>query len=262
MVETHPFLGEVCSSIESGLWVIGAVSEQTFPVRWTLSERTVDSVVREQRRGCCEHASSQILSRNNVENWGHFYRYTFLPKPSFQAPYSWFFPEGFLWISHPIFLGQRFFPASLTLCKRHRCSLLLSDEYIYEGQYSGSRALWWQWARQLHWAFANESLLLMVSYQLISASAVLQMPFFPNTDFSLELQDNSISQPRCVAFLRPVWLPLDRSRFSGAQEIWVLGEPWGLKLWDCKNKFKSLPGKKKQLGNCWHMFSWEFVVGY
>lgn len=99
---------------------------------------------------------------------------------------------------------------------------------IYKGQYTGPRVLWWQWARQLHWAFADESLLLMVSYQLISASAVLQMPFFPNTDFSLELQETAIPQPRCVAFLRPVWLPLGGSRLAGAQEIWVLGEPSGL----------------------------------
>lgn len=57
------------------------------------------------------------------------------------------------------------------------------------------------------------------------------------------------------------WIDLDCQELRRF-EIWVLGEPWGLKLWDCKNNYKILPGKKKQLGNCWHTFSWGFVVGY
>lgn len=55
----------------------------------------------------------------------------FFPKLSFQVFYSWFFPEGFLYISQPIFLRERgFLPASLTLCTRGSCSFLFSNEYV------------------------------------------------------------------------------------------------------------------------------------
>lgn len=221
--------GEVCYSIPSGLWVMGAVSEQTPPVMWTSSGRTVGSIGREQRYVSggvgCEHASPQIQSRNNVENLGHFYRYTFLPKLSFQAPYSWFFPRRISLNLTSYFSWTEIFFLLLLRSAQEAAVRSSSVMNIYKGQYTGSRALWWQRARQLHWAFTDESLLLMVSYQLVSASAVLQMPFFPDADFALEFKETAIPQPRCVAFLRPVWLPLGRSRLAGAQEIWVLGEP-------------------------------------
>lgn len=64
-----------------------------------------------------------------LKNWASFTDIYF-SKTSFQAYCFWFFPEGFLCISHPIFLGESFFPVSLMRCARGSCSLLLSDEYI------------------------------------------------------------------------------------------------------------------------------------
>lgn len=217
----------VCWSFWSGMWLIGVVCAQMPPVTWDWSERTVCITGWEQR--CmskwvgCECSSSEIHSRNNVENLGHFYRYIFPPKLSFQPFYSWFFLGGFLCISHSVFVGERFFPASLMLfAPSQRWTYTRS---VCEVQYTRSRALW---ARQLHWAFADESLLLMVSYQLMSASAVLQVPFSRSTDFSLELNETVIPRQRCAAFLRSMWLPLDRFKLAGAQEVWVLGKPWEL----------------------------------
>lgn len=126
--------GEVCWSFQSGKWLIGVVCAQTSPVMGVWSERTVCIIGWEQRWVSewvgCECSSSEIQSRNNVENLGHFYRYVFPRKLSFQAFYSWLSQGGFLCISHPIFVGERFFPASLTLFTRGSCSLLLSDEHI------------------------------------------------------------------------------------------------------------------------------------
>lgn len=163
-----------------------------------------------------------------LKTWAFLQIYSFLLSFLSKPPTSDFSQKDFS-ESHILFFLEKSFFLPL-LCSTQEAAVHSSSVMnIYKDQYTGSRALWWQWARQLHWAFADESLLLMVSYQLISASAVLQMPFFPNTDyFSFELQETAIPRPKCVAFLRPVWLPLGRSRLAGAQEIWVLGETWGL----------------------------------
>lgn len=210
--------GEVCCSFQSGMWLIWVVCAQTPPTMWDWSERTVGSIGREQGQVSewvgCEHASSQIQSRSNVGNL-----LLIFPRRSSQYLTSYFsWREVFSCFSYALHKRQLFTPPQQWIHTRSVC----------EVQYTRSRALWWQWARQLHWAFADESLLLLVSYQLISGSAVLQMPFFPSTDFPLELQETVIPGQRCAAFLRPVWLPLDRFRLAGAQEIWVLGKPWGL----------------------------------
>lgn len=116
-----------------------------------------------------------------------------LPTPDFSQKV--FFVSHFLF-----FLKRSFFLLLLTVCTGGSCLLLLSDECIqslhakfniqgpehYDDSKQGS-----------YTELLLMSLLLMVSYQLISASAVLQMPFFPSTDFSLELQETDSSAKVC-----------------------------------------------------------------
>lgn len=86
--------------------------------------------------------------------------------------------------------------------------------------------------------------------------------FLPRHWFSLELQESTIPWQRCTAFLGPVWLPLNRFSLAEAQEVWVLGRPWGfVSQGTTGTTVKTCLSKRSGLALVWLTFSLGSAVG-
>lgn len=245
-METHPFLGRFAAAFRVGCEWLGLFLNRHH--QWCETYQKELLAVQVESKGRYQEGLVVNMHPHRYEaeimlkTWAIFtdihFPLSILSKPRTPDFSQKVFSES------PIlfFLDRVFFPASLTLCTRGSCSLLLSDEYIQGSvdrvqgtvmTVSKAATLSFCW-----WGF--------ITHGFISAHICLSCsadPFLPqHLIFHLNC--------RRLQFLgQGVWLSSVLCDCHGVDLYWQelkRFECWGNhKLWDCKNEYKTLPDKKK-----------------